>query len=332
MTERDYNKNDIAIEDLLLNITNFCLGSCVYCDLKSLKGYEHDQEIMIYDIENLLTDPYLDNLKNCHLTGGEPILSPKLWETCLLVKKYHPDIRLNMPVSGFFPYATYRYIKKIHDILPQLRIDVSVDGTTKKIHEITRGKDSWEPLNKTIDLLKSIDGLKVQLQLTLMESNVEEISKVQKWAEDLGFGFYLTFPHFGSRFGHEKDESHKHLENFIEKVDAQIKDNWCKIRPLNEQIWTCQKAIWRGKTVYHDCLMGKRSIDIAPNGDCHVCMCYYKELLLGNIKHQPLIEILENGNAKKVFDKINSKMCQPCIMPCCPFKKNFVIDGVKMDF
>jgi radical SAM protein with 4Fe4S-binding SPASM domain len=317
---------DYEIEDLLLSVTNFCLGSCVYCNLKDLDVFEHDQEWLIFDIEALLSDPKLSNLKNIHLTGGEPILSPKLWETCKLIYKYHPDIRLNMPVSGFFPYATYRYVKKIQNILPQIRIDISVDGTTEKIHEITRGKGSWEPVNKTIELLRSIPALKIQLQLTLMENNVEEIEPIRQWAISKGMGFFLCFPHMGTRFGHNEDKSHEHGETFIEKVDRQTKE-WRALRPLNEQTWVCQKAIWEGKQVEHDCLMGRKSIDVDPFGNVYPCMCYYRNQLMGNIKHQSLTEIMDDERTKQIFRNIDAKHCQPCLMPVCPWKKNFIIDG-----
>lgn len=319
------------IQDLLLSITNFCLGSCVYCNLKELKTFEYDQEWMVFDLEKIMEDPYLDGLKSMHLTGGEPILSPKLWETCLIIKKYHPDIRLNMPVSGFFPYATYRYVKKLHDLFPQLRIDISVDGITPPIHEKTRGKGSWEPLNKTIALLESIPNLAVQFQLTLMENNVDQIEPIQNWAKDLGFGFYLCFPRFGTRFGHNKDKSHEHNKTFINTVERQSK-SWRNIRPLNDQIWTCQKAIWEGRRVYHDCMMGLKSLDIDPLGNVYPCMVYNRNQLMGNIKHQTLSEILEGERAHTILKGIEGRICQPCLMPVCPWKKNFTIDGEEVSW
>lgn len=325
-------ENKFNIEDLLLSVTNFCLGSCVYCNLKDLDVFNYDTEWDVTDFEKIMTDPKLDTLKNMHLTGGEPILSPKLWDVCKIIDKYHPDIRLNMPVSGFFPYATYRYVKKIHEILPQLRIDISVDATNEYIHEMTRGKGSWEPLNKTIELLRSIDGLSIQLQLTLMETNVSYIKPVQEWAKDMGMGFYLCFPHWGTRFGHLEDKSHIHREEFLDKVDKQVKDDWCKIRPLNEQIWTCQKAIWRGEEVSHECNMGLESLDIDPYGNVYPCMVYDKRQLFGNIRVNTLSEILESKRTERILEEIKEKKCQPCIMPVCPRKKNFVIDGKQMNF
>lgn len=320
------------INDLLLSITNFCHGSCAYCNLKSLHGFFNDREIDVLDMERLLIDPYLDNLKNIHITGGEPVLSPKLWELSHLIKDHHPDIRVNMPISGFFPYVTYRYLKRILPIIPQLRIDISVDGTSKKVHEKTRGEGSWEPLNKTIELLRSMDGLKLQFQLTLMESNVEEITKIREWGESMDIGFYLCFPRFGTRFGHSEDKSHEHTEQFIEKVNEQIKDGWCKIRPLNAQIWETQKAIWRNQPVYHDCYMGLKSIDIDPYGNVYPCMVYNKEQTFGNIKMNPLHHILEKEKTREILQRIKNRKCQPCVMPVCPWKKDFIINGKEVDF
>lgn len=314
------------IKDLLLSVTNFCLGSCVYCNLKSLCLFDHDKEITVRDVEKLFRSKYLDGLENIHLTGGEPILSPKLWGMVELIREYHKDVRVNIPVSGFFPYATYRYIKKIQQVLPQIRVDISVDATTKEIHEKTRGQGSWESLLKTIELLRTIRDLKVQMQLTLMETNYMEIQKVQDWASSMDMGFYLCFPRYGTRFGHHDDKSHEHDMSFIADVEKQIIDNWCRIRPLNMQIWMCQKEIWEGKRVYHDCYMGQKSLDVSPLGDVYPCMCYYEKQKFGNIKEQTLTTILESERAKNILQDIRDRKCQPCIMPVCPWKKNFVIE------
>lgn len=314
------------IKDLLLSMTNFCLGSCVYCNIKSLCLFDNDKEISIRDVEKLLRSKYLNGLENIHLTGGEPILSPKLWGITQLIQKYHKDVRVNIPVSGFFPYATYRYIRKIHDVLPQLRVDISIDGISRDIHEKTRGEGSWEPLLKTISLLRSIKDLRLQMQFTLMTTNHMQLRSVQNWAEDFNMGFYLCFPHWGTRFGHEKDKSHEHSMRFIDDVERQIINGWCKIRPLNMQIWKCQKAIWEGKKVYHDCLMGLKSIDVSPLGNVYPCMCYYENQKFGNVKEQKLSTILESETVKSILEDIKDRKCQPCIMPVCPWKSNFVIE------
>lgn len=317
---------EFDIKDLLLSVTSFCLGSCAYCNLKSLSSFEYDKETTVRDIEKLFRSKYLDGLENIHLTGGEPILSPKLWEIALLIKKYHRNVRINIPVSGFFPYATYRYIKKIQQVLPQIRVDISIDATTKEVHEKTRGQGSWESLLKTIELLRTIQDLKVQMQLTLMETNYKEIRKVQNWATTSNMGFYLCFPHWGTRFGHEEDKSHEHSQQFIDEVERQIIDGWCKIRPLNTQIWKCQKAIWEGKKVYHNCLMGLKSIDVSPLGDVYPCMCYYEHQKFGNIREKRLTDILESEQTEQILQDIKDRKCQPCIMPVCPWKSNFAIE------
>lgn len=326
------SKNMFDIKDVLYSVTNFCLGSCVYCNIKSLCLFEHDKETTVKDFEKLITDPYLDNMNNIHLTGGEPILSPKLWGICQAIKKYKPNIRVNMPVSGFFPYATYRYVKKIHELLPQIRIDISVDGIHKETHEKTRGQGSWEPLNKTIELLDSIKGLKIQFEFTLMETNYDELQFVEAWAKSLDYGFYLCFPRFGTRFAHSYDKQHEHSQSFIDSVEEQIKDGWCKIRPLNAQIWACQKANWQHKPVYHDCSMGLRSIDVDPFGNVYPCMVYNKKQIFGNIKYVTLRQILQSPNTKEILNKIKNRECQVCPMAVCPMKENFTIDGERVEF
>lgn len=317
---------ELDIRDLLLSVTNFCLGSCVYCNLKSLKAFNLEKEMEIKDIERLLTDSLLGGLKNIHITGGEPILTPKTYEVFKLIKEYHSGIRINMPVSGFFPYTTERYLKKLWALTPQLRVDVSLDGP-ENIHEKTRGKGTFKQAMKTIELLNEIAPKgKLQLQLTLMDSNYRHIQWVYDLARTMDRGFYVTFPHFGTRFGHEKDRHHFHKQGFIDVVEHQLQDSWLLERSLNRRIWAEQKAIWKGKAARFDCDMGKYSIDVDPLGNVYPCMVYLKNQIFGNIRNESLLSMFKKQSANTIFESIASRICQPCMMPCCAWKRNLTIN------
>jgi len=317
----------IEIRDLLLSVTNFCLGSCVYCDLKSLKKFSYDGEARVKHIDRLLRSPLLEGLKNIHVTGGEPVLTPKTYEVFKLIKKYHPYIRLNTPISGFFPRVTERYMRKLWELTPQLRVDVSLDGP-RHIHNLTRGKDTFHRVLDTINLLmKFAPENKLQLQLTVMKTNHRWIEWTYNYAKDLGLGFYVTFPHYGIRFGQEVDGPHKHSQEFIDEVDRQLKNTWLKERPLNRRIWAEQKAVWEGREVRFDCDMGKYSIDVDPLGNVFPCMVYLKHQCLGNIQVESLSSMFHKPWIKEIFNDIADGKCQPCVMPCCAWKRNLTIDG-----
>ena len=313
------------ILDLLLSVTNFCLGSCVYCRLKELRTFNYDQESSVASIRRLLEDPLLEDIINVHITGGEPILSPKTYEIFKLLHELKPHINCNMPISGFFPETTYRYLKKILPLMPQLRVDISIDGPPE-IHSKTRGRGSHTNVLNTIMLLKTLD-LNVQLQITIMPSNHKHIKYVIDMAENLNLGYYLTFPRFGLRFGHNKDDHRVYDQEVIDCVDAQIQDTWCALRPLNARIWAAQKAIWEGKDVYVDCQMGRKSIDVDPFGNVYPCMVYSQDQRFGNINTQPLSEMLTQFLAARILTQIDARACQPCLMPCCPHKTGLTIDG-----
>jgi len=317
----------IEIRDLLLSVTNFCLGSCVYCDLKSLRSFDYDEETNVKEIERLFRDPLLDNLQNVHITGGEPILTPKTYEVFKLIKKYHSGVWVNTPVSGFFPHVTERYMRKLWTLIPQLRVDVSLDGR-RHIHEMTRGKGSFNQVMDTVELLMGIapEG-KIQLQLTVMETNYRWIEWTYNFAKSKGLGFYITFPHFGTRFGQTENMHHKHDREFIDEVDRQLERTWLKDRPLNRRIWAEQKATWEGKAVRFDCDMGKYSIDVDPFGNVYPCMVYLKNQIFGNIRNESLSSMFEKQSANTIFRSIANRTCQPCMMPCCAWKRNLTIDG-----
>lgn len=325
------NGLDIDIRDVLLSVTNFCLGSCVYCELHKLKVFDFNEEWQLPHARRMLSDPMLDGMKNIHLTGGEALLSPKLYGTCQLVRELHPDIRANMSISGFFPEVTFKYMKKIHPVLPQLRLDISVDGP-RDIHEKNRGKGSYDAVMRTIDYLRTIKDLYIQLQFTVMDSNYKYLRWVWDLAQSMDIDCYVCFPRNGPRFGHESDTSHVHSQEVIDSLDEQLRDTWCTMRPLNRQTWETQKAVWEGKRVLSDCYMWKHSIDISPMGDVYPCMCYKPETSYGNIKVMGLTDMFNTPQAHERMLKMQRKSCQPCPMPVAMHKTNYTIDGKPVEF
>jgi radical SAM protein with 4Fe4S-binding SPASM domain len=291
--------------------------------------FHPDAETTIVEVDRLLRDPLLDQMENIHITGGEPILSPKTYSIFKVIHETHPDIRVNMPVSGFFPEVTYRYCKKLREFMPHMRVDVSLDGPPE-VHKLTRG-DTYADVIRTVDKLRTLN-IFLQLQLTVTPSNFMHIDFVQDLAKDMDIGFYITFPHYSSRFGHDKNEHMERFGNIANEIDRQIHDTWCAKREMNMRTWLVQKAIWEGKRVLCDCHMGETSIDMDPFGNVYPCMVYNPNQIFGNIKLESLSDMIASSNARRIFREIAERRCQPCLMPCCPSKANFTVDGKEMVF
>lgn len=120
-------------------------------------------------------------LKTIKLTGGEPLLHPRIND--ILDFTIKESIRLTIETNGIL--CTKEIAKKIAQS-KWSHVSVSLDGTDAKTHEWVRGVDGC--YNKTITGIKNLvdAGVKPQIIMTIMRHNVEQVGPMIKLAESLG--------------------------------------------------------------------------------------------------------------------------------------------------
>ena len=321
--------SNINIRDLSFNISNYCLGSCVNCTLWQEKHWHLDNEMNLSQIrDNFLYSPVLDDLTTIHITGGEPILSPKFLPICDMLKEYHEDVPINSPMSGLYPELMKRIFTKVVKLLPQYRVNIAVEGGTPAVHEKIRGKDSWWPMWKTVKYLKEL-GVNFRFNFTAYPSNYKDMPKVKKLADMHGVGFYVNFGRYSRRFGHELDSmGPKVPQAYIDEIERLITETgWLHARKLNEQRWVLQKAFWEGKNVRFQCRGGMEHIDVNPYGMVYPCLMYPENYNLGNLKTETLDEIMYHHKTTELLNKVYGGECSKT----CPFTCMLRIDNVYID-
>ena len=315
-------KPKMNLRDISLNLTNYCLSQCKYCTLWQSKHWELDNEMKIEHIDkNLLSDPMLDDLTTIHITGGSPYLSPKFIPVCKLISKHHSDVPVNSPLEGMFPNLYYKLFKKIIMFLPQYRVDLALEGANRETHNKIR-PESWHTVWQTYDLLKNI--MPVQFEMTVYPENYKEILDVWNMVDG---NLYINFGRFSKRFGNERDGVMNLPEDFIYKIEDQLKETgWLKKRKLNEQKWMLQKALYMGKKVIYDCEFGIKSIDIHPSGRVYPCLMYPTDFSLGSIQNQSITEISQSKRYFTQIKRISDHECIPCPFTCGIWMKNVVAE------
>lgn len=319
------------IEDLSLNISNYCLGFCKYCQLHNPKFWGLRNEMSLVDLNNLFHDPLLKNLKTIHVTGGSPFLSPKMLGLVDILAETHPDVPVNSPISGLYPYLMKNLARRIKRKLPQWRYNLAVEGPDGNIHEMIRGKNTWNPAMLTCTFLKEL-GCNVRWNMTVYPENYNYITETYYFAKDNGMELYVNFGRFSRRFGHERNGVYPipllPLINFVDEIEKQLLEiGWFKRRPLNLQKWKLQRALWLGQDVEWTCLMGERSIDVDPYGTVYACLMYPQKGRLGNIKSDSLSNIFNYPHIEQTLKNIRNGVCQPCPFTCALKIKDFTIDG-----
>lgn len=319
-------------KDLSFNISNYCIATCKYCTLCHQENWRLDEEMQMKHIEAFLIDPILSGLATIHLTGGEPLLSPKILPIADLLYEYHQDVPLNLPSNGLYPQLIYRIMSRIIRTLPQWRVNVNVEGPNKKINELIRGRGSWEPVWETVRLLKSI-GVNLVSNMSIYRENYRYIRETKELVESRGLKFYLNFGRFSRRFGNSKDAImwYGDTEKVIQEIEEQIEDiGWLGERRFNRQKWIIQKAFWRDQKVRFRCLAGIEGIDVFPNGDVFPCLMYNEEYRFGNIKEMknPLTAIMETEHSRRLQERIYRGDCSiTCPFTCQLRLRNLTING-----
>lgn len=122
-------------------------------------------------------------LQSVKLTGGEPLLNPKISEFLALIRE--AEMGLVVETNGVL--ATPALAADIARC-PNAFVSVSLDGPDAKTHERIRGVKGC--FDKACDGIRNLIavGLAPQMIMTVMRDNIEQIDTIIGLAEDLGCG------------------------------------------------------------------------------------------------------------------------------------------------
>lgn len=142
------------------NLNNRCNLSCEYCNVWNIKSDELDTK-EVFKILDVLKE-----MGTVHVSysGGEPMLRKDIGMIIDYTKEL--GITCSINTNGFMIDKRWKEIKNV-DL-----VKLSLDGG-KKVHDLLRGKGSYDVLIKAIDSIK--DNIKFSFSMTLTKFNLSEI-------------------------------------------------------------------------------------------------------------------------------------------------------------
>jgi len=215
------------------------------------------------------------------LTGGEPLLSPYIFELAEYAKKLGNKVHLL--TNGIL--ITEQNAKRIADIFDLVKI--SIDGSTSAIHEFHRGKGSFVKSMKAIDLLTQHDA-PLQIAMTVTKENIHDIDAMTK-----KFGSRLTFaPLFvagRAKANKELSITGKEYYEALSSVDG--------VKPLS---YLCSSLVASKHKPIMKCAFGDAEISISNTGDVYPCqLLHFPQFYAGNIREQSLRSIYDTSESLK---------------------------------
>jgi MoaA/NifB/PqqE/SkfB family radical SAM enzyme len=164
--------DNVKIAQADIEFTKNCNLRCKYCFNEAGHNFS---DMPLEKWVNLLEKLYKNGLRVIKVSGGEPFT--------------HKDI------IAFLDYVTDKFIvsvntngtfinKKIAHDLAQMRfqaIQVSLDSTTKELHDSFRGKGSWEKAINSIELLHDFK-VPLRISTTVTAQNFDQLESLKAFA------------------------------------------------------------------------------------------------------------------------------------------------------
>jgi heme b synthase len=257
------------------------------------------------------------------LTGGEPLLRDDIFD----IAAYGTKLGLRMVMAPNGTLITEESAKRMKDSGIK-RISISLDGSTPETHDAFRGlKNAFNDSIRGINIAKAA-GIEFQINTTITKTNLDEIPKILKLAEDLGavaHHIFLLVPTGRGKYivdtainAREYEETLNWFYDQREKTSLQLK---ATCAPHYYRILR-QRARQDGKKVSFEthgldavtkgCLAGTGFCFISHVG--RVQTCGFLDVECGNITRQTFKEVWENSAVFKEMrdvDRLEGK-CGIC--------------------
>ena len=301
-----------------ISLSHACNFDCQMCGVKKiLKNHSLDFPL----IERVLAeiaDWHSDS--TILLTGGEPFLRSDIFD--IINSSVSRGIQTEVVTNGSL-ISNASMARKIIDAGLK-NIAISVDGASFKTHDEIRGvagayKKAAEALGYLIQEKKAKgSGPQISVWTTIMKENLQELSDIALWANNLGVECLVYHPVIVAQEDMQNtikagsfwitEDKIEILKSQIDKIAVLKKKNnmiaflhhpglWCDyfLGTLTKSSWKCNPFVF---------------IDIGPDGNVRSCGPPF-----GNIKKMSLTACLETPEAQKARDRM--LRCQkPCLQTC----------------
>lgn len=290
----------------IIAITLNCNARCVMCDIWKNKM-----------VNELPPEAYLKlypSLRDINVTGGEPFLRRDFPDVIANIKKACPQARLVVNTNGFLWRKIKEDMEKVIITDPTIAIRLSIDGIGEAHNAIRGIPNGFSFIIKTLAGLREVGVKDLGISFTLLEQNIEELPKVQQFAEKEGLEFSLTVA-TGSSIYFGKDKGKLRPANT--KKRTRVMEDAARFHYKHFDPKELARG-WFVKRMIDYLVTGKRAfLCDAGSGFFYmdsfgnVYTCHLKPWIMGNILKTPLEDILsKNVHANRVL------ACHDCWMIC----------------
>lgn len=162
--------------DCVIAVTYLCNSRCTMCDFWK---ETRKPTVAIEDFRKLPR-----TLRNINVSGGEPFLHPEIVAIIRTLHAACPRARITISTNGFLSDLILKRAREILTFLPDLGVRISMDGVGDMHERIRRIPQAFAKDMATLRGLQQLGVRDLGLAYTMVEENVEHLTKVYALAQD----------------------------------------------------------------------------------------------------------------------------------------------------
>jgi len=312
----EYSVDPVLIA-ICINVTRNCNLCCPHCYASG--GTVYPDELSAEEIRTFLQDvrPYTEDTVQVQLTGGEPFLEEeKVFAAIDEVHKLEYNILIINTNGILLNQETVNRLKNAVSDIEYFNITVSLDGATKKTHELIRGPGTFEKTLQALKMLKDAN-LPVAASIAVHQDNFQELEAIFNLCMELDIVPY-TSPLAPLGRAQNSTLNPVKLSDLVIETYRIIKENNLPRDKMSVTYlyYIIQALRNMNRRLY--CGSGLSTSFLDSNGDLYPCMntLYQEAFKCGNIREKPFGNIWEHSPVYSRMRCLNipesNKKCREC--------------------
>jgi MoaA/NifB/PqqE/SkfB family radical SAM enzyme len=310
-------------QSVSLEITHECIARCIMCNIWKIPG--DVSNLSMPEWIKLLSSELFADIRELDVTGGEPFIRDDLIDLfdgiCELKHKNLKRLKsIIVTTNGFL---TERVLTTTVEILQALQkrdlylvVVCSLDAVGKLHNRIRNYKNGWSKVSKTIEGLVPLrdryPNLIVGLKSTILPLNINELSKIQAYADSKGL-FTIISPCIiteGRYLNPDRAEELSFTPENIEKMIDFFSGNQFRWSFHAESL----VEFFKTGTIKKPCTCGFNYFFVHSNGEMFLCPLIQESV--GNITEKDISDLFFSNKANVIRRQIGRlPQCQVCTEP-----------------
>ncbi len=303
---------------LVIAATQECNLLCKHCYANARKPLKN--EMTTKDLKQLIDDlasmPWKNDVSRIGLTGGEFFIRPDALE----IIDYIHTKGFKVLISSNGLLITDEIVSRLANY-KNLKISISLDGPTAKVHEIIRGKGTFEKTISTIKKLTS-KGIFVGVNMLVYQDNINFIEQTLQLAVELEIKSFNCLNLMWVGRANSQNSRNKLIRvsdyRLYKKLFEILKKNSTYQTLMINSTFANQIMGIAGGVKSHYCGIGtNRALYVRADGNIYPCPdTVLPKFLLGNIKKKKLEDIWENSSLLHDLRQLDVDNMNPICAEC----------------